>query len=319
MSHYANHQGAINTGAINHVSFPGAEEGLSLVELTGTVEVTCALSAITLRLTASASTSPAAVGSSPNTTARALLAAITVPTALASAAARTKIAAPAQALVASADTTVIGRLRFSLSAPSTATAAASVGSYVRAAKSASATASATASAGGRTVVPRSASTACAATTAASALRYRRTAASTSATSTLLASTTAIIRPGATTSAVASVQATARSSVRRGASTSAVADAAPVVAGVKLLTYPQPAVASALAGAIAAQQLCVTGATGVATSSGSASIAYKFRLGATVQGSMISTAAAADYGITQSAPTERLMIVPASDRRMEVTL
>ncbi len=41
---------AINGNAINEASFPGAETGLSLVQLVGTVEVTCSIQSVFVAL-----------------------------------------------------------------------------------------------------------------------------------------------------------------------------------------------------------------------------------------------------------------------------
>lgn len=320
MSHYGAHQGAINSGAINHVSFPGAEEGLSLIDLTGTVEVVCALSAIRLRLTASAGTVASATGSAPGVKIRAQLAAVFAPTAVTSAGVLTKIAALPDAQIASAVPQVAGVLRFVAAATTTCSASASVGSYVRATRSASTSATGNGAVMSRSLIPRAASTSAVATTTSSSLRARRIPASTIASAIGVSATKARYRLGASTSGTAAVSTpTLRTKVRRSASTSAVATPAPAAFAIKGLVFPAPQVASAVAASIAARQLCATAGSTDSSAQGSSGIALLYQLGATIQGSMISTAAAADYGITQAAPTERLMIVPASDRRMEVTL
>lgn len=51
---------AVNANAINEVSFPGSQDGLSLVQLVGTIVVTCSISSISLVLTASAAQAPEA-------------------------------------------------------------------------------------------------------------------------------------------------------------------------------------------------------------------------------------------------------------------
>lgn len=320
MSHYGAHQGAINSGAINHVSFPGAEEGLSLIDLTGTVEVVCALSAIRLRLTASATTTASANGSTPGTNIRAQLAAVFAPTAVTSAGVLTKIAALPDAQIASAVPQVTGALRFVAGATTTGAASSTAGSYVRTTRSASTSATGNGAVMSRSLIPRAASTSAVATTTSSALRYRRTPASTVAFASGVATTRVRFRLGAPTSGTATASTpTLRIKVRRSASTSAVATPTPAAFAIKGLIFPAPQAASAVAASIAARQLCATAGSTDASAQGSSGIALLYQLGATIQGSMISTAAAADYGITQAAPTERLMIVPASDRRMEVTL
>lgn len=53
----------INSGAINAVSFPGSQEGEALVELVGSVIVTCAISSFLIYSHNTAATSPSASGS----------------------------------------------------------------------------------------------------------------------------------------------------------------------------------------------------------------------------------------------------------------
>ena len=51
---------AVNSGAINAVGFPGAEQGDSVIQLVGTVTVVGTLAGLKLRLTASAPAAPKA-------------------------------------------------------------------------------------------------------------------------------------------------------------------------------------------------------------------------------------------------------------------
>jgi hypothetical protein len=64
MSH-TTESGAINSGAINHVRFPGAETGLALVQMIGSVSALGAISTIYIRVTTPAITTARAVGNKP--------------------------------------------------------------------------------------------------------------------------------------------------------------------------------------------------------------------------------------------------------------
>ena len=84
-------RGTINSDDINSTSYPGSEDGLSLIELIGSVEVQCYIPAVGLLLSAAAVTSASASGVVSNTTAKMLLSATTDPSAVTQASARSKV------------------------------------------------------------------------------------------------------------------------------------------------------------------------------------------------------------------------------------
>jgi hypothetical protein len=133
---------AVNSDGINEVSFPGAEQGLSVIELIGTVQVTCALAAVSLLLTVTASSPAAAV--SPATGAKwrmtlgaSVQAGATVPVVQANTKLRTTIDQPVLATTSAAPV-----LLARPGAATTGSAAGTVLSYQRAERSASITAAA---------------------------------------------------------------------------------------------------------------------------------------------------------------------------------
>lgn len=73
---------ALNSGAVNATRFPGSEEGASIIELLGTVQVSASLSALKLRLQTGARVTASGQGSVIKTTRRALFNASTAPSAI---------------------------------------------------------------------------------------------------------------------------------------------------------------------------------------------------------------------------------------------
>lgn len=112
-----------------------------------------------------------------------------------------------------------------------------------------------------------------------------------------ATATRLLRPSATTTATATPQVTAQ---------------------VVCYSRPLPLQARAIGNASARNYLGFSG-TGVASANGSAVAGFKFRVGATTTASAITSSMAVDFAATAPAPDERLMLVGASDRRMEVPI
>jgi hypothetical protein len=127
------------------------------------------------------------------------------------------------------------------------------------------------------------------------------------------------RIGASIEAVSTATVTTRSNPRRSAA--AVAQAVPsfVIAGTKLLQPAAPQTASAVPSEIVGRQFMYLGASSLAAANNDVSASYRFRLLAAATAEAVASSGAEDYGSAAKAPIERVMIVPASDRRMEVPL
>lgn len=228
---------AINSGAINETRFPGSQDGLSLIELIGTVEVVCSISAVNVLKTVGASTTATAAGSVGSARLRRRLSATTTSVAQTSAA-------------------QVGRVPVSLTRQTASAVPQAAGLYFALRTGASGSAGAVGSSGSIRGIAFSASGEANASGVAAAV-YRR-----------------LVSASTTTSSVGS--ASAVRAISRAASTTA----------------------AALGSAISTSKATVSAST---------------------VASAIVSSAAADYGITQRSPLERLMFVPAENRRMEATL
>jgi len=320
MSHFSVHNGALNSGAINHVSFPGAESGKSLIQLVGDVEVTCALTSIYLLKTASAVTTPSATPSESATKIRALLSATQSAQAVSSSGALTKLRTVPVQQAAFAETAVVARLNRRLAASSSGVATVStIGGYARATRTAAISAAAAVFAFAFRYAPRSASTSGVAVSSAAALRKALRSASTTASATCAATVNFKYRPVASVSAAAAGVIPTRVNVRRLANTAGVAVGSSPLALRKRIAELSPTIAAAVAQVLSERHRKPNAALTSGVAQNSAQVAFKFKLGANAVAEAIAASAAEDYAVAAPAPVERLMTVPASDRRMEVTL
>lgn len=311
--------GALNGNAINETRFPGAEDGLSLIELVGTVQVTASVPKLRLRLTAGASATPAAVTSSPTTRAKYLLAVTGAPTAAATVSAGSKTPRSATG-VATLTTKIAPRLKFVLDAAASPAAVVSVQAVNKAKRSATTVAQAVPTVSEQRRIKMSGGAAPAAVAAVVALRKLVFSASTISNAAGTAARTFMRRVSATTIGRSTGTGALRLNRRAGAAVSCTADSV-ADSTIKRAAYPSALVLQAVMPSINAQQrITVGGATTQVVTLGSvAGVTARFRLGAPTVAQAICVSDAEDYGLLVNAPTERLMVVPASDRRMEVTL
>lgn len=307
----------INSGAINTVPFPGAEEGSSLVELIGEVIVTCAISSVTLIVTAGAATEPSAVTSSPTARIRSQIGASTTAQVVAGASALSRVPALPSPETGSAIVSPVGiRLSVKASASTTGSAPGAVGSYVRTTRSASTVAASTASASAlKRNFNGANTTAQAATYSANALRKIRLGATTKPEVTSAVAIAVAYRTGASTVASAPGTAYSRRSLPVSASTTTTSAGA-ATAYYRRLAFPDVQAAAAVANAGVLSKVFLSAAVEPVAIT-SAGVRLTSRLSASVEAGALAISAAADYAIAAPAPEERLMFVPASDRRMEV--
>jgi hypothetical protein len=371
---------AINTGAINALSFPGSQDGLSLVDLVGNVIVTCSVATLSLNLTASAATTPQARCSTSTLIIKYRPSAPATGAAVVAVDAVVKARLSAFAAGAATSTPFATGIKRSSSAQSDASATGSVVAYVMATRSASAIALASANSGANKKISFGGATSGTAVASAFAVRGIRLGADNPALATTIASMSLRSGIAATTTATASATSIGRASKIATASViGAAVPSSPVIkARLNSIADPIAALAlgsvgtikrihvgviglvtsinaaipallarpSALTSAVAATQaslkivnysipllLQAKAATGnvqaliaiqmeaacSASANGSALAALILRTGATITASAITSSSAADYATTLPAPEERLMIVGASDRRMEVQI
>jgi len=307
---------AINSGAINVTPFPGAEAGLSLVELTGTVQVVCEIPSFTLRLHAEAPTQPKATGTA-QTTKKSLLNAEQTVSATCYAGVLSKLQIPGQTVATALSYSGI-RLKFPTQTTGLAQASYfTAGSYVSAAKSALASPSAVAVVSGRTRTPRAASTVATVLSQVSTQRKLAGYVSVVAIATTQAGIVMRNASGATTPCTATGTVSTRTTVTRGGTTQGkVTTSATALA--KLRRYPVLQQAVATCFSIQPRQGISFFGIATANASANATIRLKISLSAAATARAIAASAAADYATAMPAPTERLMIVQGYDRRMEVT-
>lgn len=308
---------AINGNAINEASFPGAETGLSLVQLVGTVEVTCSIQSVSLRLTAFATTEAKAHGTF-STSKRTLFSCETAGSALASASALVKRPnGAASSAVAMTSSFACLKYIFSAATPGAALVP-SVNGYIAAARGATVNCHAmTLPAEANTLVSRGVVVAPTAITSAVALRKVPSLATGSAFASAVAGMSFKNRLAAFTEAKVMPSASTRFNVRVGSSAK---PEAVVYAGsrknINLALMPQAV--SATSSVIAPIQLLKFSAAAQANALASATIRVKYSLSGFTVASAIAQSAASDFASAMPAPAERLMKVPASNRRMEVT-
>lgn len=310
----------LNGNALNETRFPGAEAALAIIELVGSVQVVTELSSVKLRLGVYASGTSAANVSG---TARLKLGAGggTTAQAVASATPQSKVFLYPLATPAQASSLVSAVCYRRTGATGTGVATPAVVSYVYAKRGASVTASATITparwwrytyyAGSGTAVANG---------TVLALRKAFRSASESGVAVGVANTASRKLVSASGAAVATTSVSfvnVRRIVRVVGTGTATCSA---YGRILVIAYPQLLTAQATSPAANAWVYLNTGGgstEGQAT--GKASTRMKFSVGASTTAQAIAASGAEDFGLLISAPTERLMIVPASDRRMEVTL
>lgn len=320
MAHTSNTTETINSGAINHVGFPGAEDGVSLVEMIGEVTATAVISSLSLRLTARAATTASGLAPPAGDYLELGIGANVSAVADATAASQIKIRVSPRAQNAVAAVSARPILRIKGGATISATAAApNVAARTRVRRSAQTSGAASASGSSFKRAFRGASSPAVAAIPA-ALALRRTPTSAITTSQATHSIAATRRFLLSASASGTSQSTVAGLVMRsvGASGSALAQWS-VSAGLYLFTAPNPATASANSSNPNAGLRARIGATVVSSAvSPSIPAALRHRTGATTTAWVSSSIAAADYSVTIPAPGERTMVLPAMNRRMEVT-
>ena len=312
--------GPLNSGAINHTQFPGAESGKSIIDLSGTVEVVCALTSIYLLKTAEAQVAPSAVTSSLTTSVRALVVASTAGEAVVAATAQSKLRLGATPQVASAVADVRPRSKFSLTAATSGFAATSaINGFPRASRSATAAAVAATFAFAQRGMPMAGSTTARAVSFAGSLRKPSRSAATSGVVTSRVAITLTHQPPASTVAFSSGQVSTRVNIELGANVVAAAIVGTPITGRNILVQLTPSSAVALARSLSERHTKPNTATGSGLALSAAGVSTRLHMTGSTVASAIAASAATDFAIAAPAPVERLMMVPASDRRMEVTL
>lgn len=337
MSH-TSESGAINSGAINHVSFPGTESGLSLVQPVGTVSVTADITGIYLLLKASATTPAVASTSLPSAILRNLLGATTACASTTSAGVVSKVSRKAIEPAKATGKVTIGRIIPRSASTTSIATAASISARSKVFFGAAQPAVAAVSVESRKNVYLAASAIANSVSSASTLRKRQLSATTVGDVNFLVtigrlrrlSATAIGRAlpvpgiaalrlpiGASTTATIDEATTAFIALRRFASTVPQA----IVAGTtSYARFRLGASSSPQADGVASTILHILRfnagyVRAEAIASATARLGIPF--GATTVADAESYVVAADLNITQPAPEDRQMIVPLEERRMEV--
>lgn len=330
-------QGAINSGAINVLSFPGAESGLSLVQMVGAVSVTCRIIGTYRRVNANATTTSAA-SSSGDATLRRGVEALASGTASTLAAAIAKSRSGASTQGAAPGIALVSR-RLSMSAlTSGAAAAAAAAAQSRISFAATAVPAAVASVASRKKVYVVGSATARAVNAVAALRKLQFGAQTIGRASSTSSIRRRQRIGATAISSAAA-ALANTALRLPTSATTVATIAHSVTPYRGLLQRALGVAVASGGdagtgaqvprgagtaasvqsavnAFLVIQRFVAGST-PAVAIGSVQTTGRIATGAYTVASFESYIVATDLNITQPAPTDRQMVVPLEERRMEV--
>lgn len=310
-------QNAINGSAINRTSFPGAEAGLSLVQLVGTVQVTCSIPSVSLRLTAVAATQATASGTI-STSKRTQFTCQVSAAATTSATALNNRRNGATGVAFCATSAGVG-LAYRTGASTAGAALGSiVGDYLAAARGASAVCVAdTPATGALTLTYRNAIALATANGAVDAFRKVPSQAVGNAFVTGVAGINFRNRLGATTTPTAGFTVSTRFNVRRGASTEPSAVVSAIVRTNINLALPVQAAVATAPEVLALRQMSF-GATTQANAYADATIRVKYRLSGSAIARAVAQSAASDFASAMPAPAERLMKVPASNRRMEVT-
>ena len=307
----------LNSGQINVTPFPGSEVGSSLVEMVGSVVITCSVSNIRLNVTARAETSGLARTPLVNSTARMQLGASTTCGAETSASALSRVPFIPDAQQAIASVAPVGAyVRFSSAATTTGQAQVSASSVKKASRSASATASGLGAATSVKYVYASGSASARADAVVDALRKVLFSADGRGEVTIEAQIALAHRVGAPGQASGFGVATARRSIPSGASTQGQATGLASIFFARQ-AFPDLQRAEAVAPSVLSTRNISFAASTIAIASGSSGIQISHRPSASTEAMAIALSAAADYAVAAPAPEERQMFVPALDRRMEV--
>ena len=317
MSQTATPHSPLNSGAINHVSYPASEAGLSLVQLTGTVTVSGTITGGVYLLKAATAFTTAGASAS---TARARL--------------QQKIGAATDA-AATGTAAQLGKNLRSAITSGTATGAAEVQRRLSVLPSAATASATSAPASVRSLVPRNALATAGASASANSIKRIFVTASGAASAVVAGNALRKVRFAAQTTGTASILAV----VGRRRALSAAVNAAALY-GLPAITRKMPLGAS-VAPSVLSQvtPLLAIGVRANATPSAANSVAslrmrfllrstesavaqsvvtpaLKYRLSAQATASFTGFTVALDYSITP-APIDRQMVVQFDNRRMEV--
>lgn len=311
----------INSNDINSVSFPGSEQGVTLVQLVGAVVVVCSISVINLRVTAAATTTASSESSVATPYTRAQIGAVTEVSATASCGSVVRLAFSVDSQTASATCSagVFSKRRLSAVGSGVATPQ-GAGSYLRVARSALVSGQAVSDVSARQNVYLAAASAPSAVVGeiTSGRRFSASAV-TDGVVTSIAFTSARFKLSALSSSVAAAaDADPNLRISFGATESAAAFAPAVQTSSRIAATPSAQQCLALAASAAACIKFFPGASAVAFATGSASQVLFRQVGASVVATVSVAVAAADYSSTIPAPVERRMTLISTSRRMEVT-
>lgn len=315
MSHTTD-SGAINSGAINHVSFPGSESGLSLVQLVGTVSVTGTVTGIYLRLTASATTKPRAATSKPTTKVKYSIGAASAAQATGIATVISKVRRAATvAPTAPGTATIYRRIRQTAPTVSRAVVTAKPTISMRVLRAGSTTGRALASLGTVKKIYTAASRIAQATTSAAALRKGFSGAQTTGRATT-ASGVGRNRRLSVAATVSAIMAPVNSLLKRLVGASTTATTSQSVLAYLALRRRAVGVALAAPKSLDSSALTFRSAAGLGRAVTRATTRLKITVSASTVASFSGFTVALDYSITP-APGDRQMVVPLEERRMEV--
>jgi hypothetical protein len=309
---------ALNSGPLNGVPFPLAEEGESIIELSGTVEVTLSLDTLYIRRTIGASTRPSAVCAQAETARKA------------------QVSASASGRAIGANGYVMRKVAFAAVTPASAIDVAGVVA-LRQGIGASTSCSASGNAAATQKGPMAAWVA--ASAIATVDSYKLTFLSAAAEARAVSAPTVWVKEisrgaGAQASAATRSAISIKSRLSAGAQCLASATAAGLAKVPLSAITPAKAGATVLAGLRAFQRAQVevsgyglvspamymaTGAATVATAPGVATQAIKKTLQAKTIARAIATVGAIDLSSSIPAPLERQIIVPPYDRGMKVVV
>lgn len=331
--------GAINSGAINALSFPGAEAGLSLVQLIGEVSVTCTITNVYRLLNVGATTAPRAASGGVNLALRSAVGVAVTGVATAQAGIMLKSPRSASTQGAAASTSALISRRLSVlaltscsaaTAPSVArsriilgaTTAPSAAALVESRKKTYTAASTAARAAHAVTAWRKlvlgAKAVGSANFSISIIRRQRVGATTVAAATAMPSQTKRRLPlAAGTVSTITHSVTPYRGLQQRAVVAASALASNIVAGTKITVSAsaQAKAASTVAEFLEIKRFLAGGTT--AAANGSVATTGRIVTGASTVASFASYIVATDLNITQPAPLDRQMAVPLDDRRMEV--
>lgn len=307
---------ALNSGALNVVPFPAAEQGSSIIELLGTVEVTASIATIRLRVTAGAATAPTANCTGSLRMKIGLGAATQAAAACADITARSKVKNDATG-TASAYGTAGYIVKLNSTATATPSAVCTATSYQITKRSATVVASGLGSATGYKYAYRSATTVAQAVQSAITTK-RKTGGAGSTVGSATGSASIILknRLSATVAPTASTSGFAYRIMRLTplGTPSGIGSASAIL---KIYAAPVPVSPSATVSS-GTKMKFGPGATATPSAvSETVNIVFKLHLGASTEATAIAYAAGSDFASKLPAPLERQIVVPPYDRTMKV--